>query len=591
MFAPEFETVLNVSLNVSEEERMKSEILDTGYDRPGNTWEIIFRYSEFPASFFREYPELPVVRLIGNYGIVRIPEGLLGELAAAQGVIYMEIPKRLYFGKNLQEGGRVQERSVNSLSATGVPLLMEQLGGDLNGKGVLIGMADSGIDVFHAAFQTQTGETRVRVLWDQASDRVYEKEEIDRYLEQVRQGSLNASDIPEVFRDLSGHGTAVAGIAMEYAPEAELVVVRLAQSSADEYVRTSSLMQAVDFLVRKAAETGMPMALNLSIGNNYGSHTGSSLLSTYLSEIALQDRVTICVGSGNEGGRPVHASVDLTDTIRNSRPESGTSGENAYEVLLPIAEKQVSINIQIWKEYADVFRVELTAPDGTVFPVFGEDSLLLGQKNGQSNLRQFRSRGTQIVAFNGFPTPYQPLQELFLDLIPAVNYVDSGNWRLTFYPVRLISGHVEMWLPAGGLLNRGSGFAVPSSDHTLTVPSASDRVITVSAYNSMTRSYAPFSGRGFTAFTNQVKPDLAAPGVDILAPAAGSVSGYGVFTGTSFAAPAVTGAAALLMQWGIVQGNDLWLYGSRMKSLLHRQAREIGAFQQYPNEFVGYGVL
>ena len=300
---------------------MKSEILDTGYDRPGNTWEIIFRYSEFPASFFREYPELPVVRLIGNYGIVRIPEGLLGELAAAQGVIYMEIPKRLYFGKNLQEGGRVQERSVNSLSATGVPLLMEQLGGDLNGKGVLIGMADSGIDVFHAAFQTQTGETRVRVLWDQASDRVYEKEEIDRYLEQVRQGSLNASDIPEVFRDLSGHGTAVAGIAMEYAPEAELVVVRLAQSSADEYVRTSSLMQAVDFLVRKAAETGMPMALNLSIGNNYGSHTGSSLLSTYLSEIALQDRVTICVGSGNEGGRPVHASVDLTDTIRNSRPE------------------------------------------------------------------------------------------------------------------------------------------------------------------------------------------------------------------------------------------------------------------------------
>ena len=90
LFAPEFETVLNVSLNVSEEERMKSEILDTGYDRPGNTWEIIFRYSEFPASFFREHPELPVVRLIGNYGIVRIPEGLLGELAAAQGVIYME---------------------------------------------------------------------------------------------------------------------------------------------------------------------------------------------------------------------------------------------------------------------------------------------------------------------------------------------------------------------------------------------------------------------------------------------------------------------------------------------------------------------
>ena len=129
------------------------------------------------------------------------------------------------------------------------------------------------------------------------------------------------------------------------------------------------------------------------------------------------------------------------------------------------------------------------------------------------------------------------------------------------------------------------------------IPSTSERVITVGAYNSRTQTYASFSGRGFTAFTNQVKPDLAAPGVDILAPRAGSSLNvgvqkeYGSFTGTSFAAPAVTGAAALLMQWGIVDGHDPWLYGSRLKSWFQRNARQLAAFQEYPNQYIGYGVL
>ena len=128
------------------------------------------------------------------------------------------------------------------------------------------------------------------------------------------------------------------------------------------------------------------------------------------------------------------------------------------------------------------------------------------------------------------------------------------------------------------------------------------------AYDSRRQTYASFSGRGFTAFTNQVKPDLAAPGVDVLAPKAGQgitaagrgrngeltgggMADYAGFTGPSFAAPAVAGAAALLMQWGIVEGNDPWLYGARLKSWFHRNARQLPAFQTYPNPYIGYGVL
>lgn len=338
-------------------------------------------------------------------------------------------------------------------------------------------------------------------------------------------------------------------------------------------------MQAVDYLLKKAREYGKPMAINLSIGNNYGSHSGRSLLSTYLTEIALSERLTICVGSGNEAGKPVHASIRLSDL--------------PYEILLPVAERQPSFSLQIWKNYVDICEIWLISPAGDTYQVYYDADLL----TRGPQVQQYRSNRTRIVLYNGLPSPYQPLQEIFFDFIPVDRYVDSGNWRIRLVPVRTVVGEYELWLPAGSTLNAGTGFAIPGPEHTLTIPSTSERVITVGAYNSRTQTYASFSGRGFTAFTNQVKPDLAAPGVDILAPRAGSSLNvgvqkeYGSFTGTSFAAPAVTGAAALLMQWGIVDGHDPWLYGSRLKSWFQRNARQLAAFQEYPNQYIGYGVL
>lgn len=268
-------------------------------------------------------------------------------------------------------------------------------------------------------------------------------------------------------------------------------------------------------------------------------------------------------------------------------------GELPYEILLPVAQRQLSFSVQLWKNYADICEIRLISPSGEEFQVYLDADLLVKGPPVQ----QYRSGRTRVVIYNGLPSPYQPLQEIFMDLIPVDRFVDSGNWRLRIDPVRIVSGNLELWLPAGNTLNRGTGFAVPGQQHTLTVPSASERVITVGAYDSRSQTYASFSGRGFTAFTNQVKPDLAAPGVEVLAPEAGTGIGsagenaYGSFTGTSFAAPAAAGAAALLMQWGIVEKNDPWMYGSRLKSWFHRNARQLTAFQTYPNPYVGYGVL
>jgi hypothetical protein len=146
-----------------------------------------------------------------------------------------------------------------------------------------------------------------------------------------------------------------------------------------------------------------------------------------------------------------------------------------------------------------------------------------------------------------------------------------------------------MWMPSAAVRSEATQFLNPSPDITLTIPSTSDRSITVGAYDASTDALAAFSGRGYTWNTRQVKPDLVAPGVDILSCAPGG--GYASRTGTSMATPFVTGSAACLMQWGILEGNDPFLYGEKLKAYLRKGARTLPAFQKYPNPETGWGAL
>ncbi len=165
----------------------------------------------------------------------------------------------------------------------------------------------------------------------------------------------------------------------------------------------------------------------------------------------------------------------------------------------------------------------------------------------------------------------------------------SVIWTLRLIPRRIVTGEYNLWLPSQAALNTDTRFLASTPDVTLTIPSTAAGVISVGAYNDSYQSYAAFSGRGYEGRLGASKPDLAAPGVDIITTKAGG--GYEAVTGTSFAAPFVTGSAALMMEWGIVRGNDPYLYGEKVKAYLQGGARRLPGFEYFPNPQVGYGAL
>ncbi len=203
--------------------------------------------------------------------------------------------------------------------------------------------------------------------------------------------------------------------------------------------------------------------------------------------------------------------------------------------------------------------------------------------------QRFTLGNTDLLVYYGKPMPYSTAQEIYIEFLPQEEYVDSGIWTIRLEGRRILDGEYDVWLPGGGILGSDTRFYAPSPARTLTIPSTAVQVISVGAYNSQLQSYADFSGRGYTRSIVQIKPDIAAPGVDIQTTRAGG--GYERMTGTSFATPFVSGAAALLMEWGIVRGNDPYLYGEKVKSYLIRGARQIAGEREWPNERLGWGVL
>ena len=448
---------------------------------------------------------------------------------------------------------------------------------NLTGKGVIVAILDSGIDIKHPDFIDNSGNSRILYIWDQNQNGNPPKgfDFGTEYTNSEINMAINGEfKIPNL--DIDGHGTAVAGISsgngrasngknIGVAPESSIIVVKLKTENNSLSTSSVNLIRAVKYISEKSALLKMPVVINISYGTNRGTHDGQSLFEQYLDNISEKKDTSIVVATGNEGISRHHFESDI---------------KNGETVNI---EFSISDN---FKEFSFVFISSFY--DYLNFKIFNSS----GEQSSIIDLRQLGQETiifnkTKITLYLDQPTPSYEGQEILLIFSALEDYIPKDIWTLQVFGIEVFDGRIDAWLPITSIAGLETQFLNSSYQTTLTLPSTSKKVISVGGYDSITNDVAEFSGKGYTR-DNYISPDLVAPAV--LVSSASSNGTYSNFTGTSFAAPFVSGACAIMMQWGIINKNDISMYGQRLKAFLKLGTSKKSGVK-YPNISWGYGSL
>lgn len=499
---------------------------------------------------------------------------------------------------------------TTSFDASGITATLNQPLLNVRGQGVLIGFLDTGIDYLREDFKVSDGRTRIAAVWDQTIqsgnyeedtgeaagteqyDRkqaqgmvqygtVYTREVINAALAAEREGQNPYDIVPS--RDENGHGTFLAGVAAasetaDYigaAPEAEILMVKL--KPAKKYLRDfyllperveayseTDMMMGVRFLQQYAIREKKPLVICVGLGTASGSRTGALPFADLLNTLARQVNTVVVTCTGNEANNRTHTSgLAVSDTEPSEIEITVGAGERGFVM-------------EIWAESLDILSVAITSPSGERIPRIparidtgGVYNFLLERSQVAVDYRVVESASGYEVIFMRFINPAQ------------------GIWKIHVYSLTNIVGRYNAWLPLKQFLSGDTYFLNSNPSTTLTEPGAAERVISVGAYNHITDASYAASGRGYTA-TGLIKPDFVAPGVDVYGVRAGG--GYTTRTGTSVAAAHAAGAAALLLTWGVTDGNLPYMGTNEVKSVLIRGAKRENN-TMYPNNIYGYGKM
>ena len=499
---------------------------------------------------------------------------------------------------------------TTSFDASGITATLNQPLLNVRGQGVLIGFLDTGIDYLREDFKASGGRTRIAAVWDQTIqsvnyeedtgeaagteqyDReqaqgmvqygtVYTREDINAALAAEREGQNPYDIVPS--RDENGHGTFLAGVAAasetaDYigaAPEAEILMVKL--KPAKKYLRDfyllperveayseTDMMMGVRFLQQYAIREKKPLVICVGLGTASGSRTGALPFADLLNTLARQVNTVVVTCTGNEANNRTHTSgLAVSDT-------------EPSEIEITVGADERGFVMEIWAESLDILSVAITSPSGerisripARIDTGGGYNFLLERSQVAVNYRVVESASGYEVIFMRFINPAQ------------------GIWKIHVYSLTNIVGRYNAWLPLKQFLSGDTYFLNSNPSTTLTEPGAAERVISVGAYNHITDASYAASGRGYTA-TGLVKPDFVAPGVDVYGVRAGG--GYTTRTGTSVAAAHAAGAAALLLTWGVTNGNLPYMGTNEVKSVLIRGAKRENN-TMYPNNIYGYGKM
>lgn len=485
---------------------------------------------------------------------------------------------------------------TSSMESSGILTAFAQPSLALRGRGTLIGIVDTGIDYRNPIFLGSDRSTRILGLWDQTEEgpgimmgniledipygREYTREEINRALEAEDPFSVVPS------RDESGHGTLLAGIAAGNetdsasftgaAPEAFLAVVKLKQAkqylrdyylipSSSEAYQENDIMMGIKYLLLVARRHRLPLTILISLGTNMGSHEGTSPLARYLDTVSAFPGVVTVIAAGNETGYSHH----YFGTVE--------ADEEFEDVELRIASGEEGFTMEMWTQEPELFSVGFLSPTGE----------LIGRIPNNSPMEQ---RITFLLEDTVIYLNYQVAEFETGSQLIVMRFVrpTPGIWRLRVYNSLYLKGAYHLWLPAHGFLSEDTFFLRPHPDTVITEPGNASLPITVGAYNHRSGGIYIHSSRGYTRL-GRVKPDLAAPGVDVEIPSSSGLSPIRI-TGTSAAAAHAAGAAANLLSWAFRNGSFSYMNTSIAKTFLIRGAERNPVFT-YPNREWGYGTL
>lgn len=541
--------------------------------------ELIFEYNAETEAAFREATENYCVKKINaQFAVAYLRRSVFA--LDVKDVGYSAIPK-LYAPMDLtapEEVGAVWAQNQANLRLTG--------------QNVLIAFIDTGIDLAKSIFQDENGRTRVVGLWDQ-TDRsgtppegigygsAYDQEQINERLREYRED-------PSVFlpgKDDSDHGTFLAGVAagsrdaeagfIGTAPEAMIVAVKLkpaksylkelffVEEDAEAYQEDDILM-ALRYVESIQRREYHPLVICLGMGTNMGGHTGSSTLSLVLNTLLRERGTTAVIPTGNEANMSHHFKGMM----------SAVTGKEIVEIRVP--EGSRGFTLELWADAPERYQVGIRSPGGEMVP-----ANIIGVKS--SNIYEFVLEDTRVLVDYRLTGNGSGGQLVLI----RFDRPSSGVWTVEVQGRTIIWGTYHMWLPVQGFVKEGTVFLKPDPDVTLTDPSATELVITMAGYNHITGGIYVDSGRGFTRIL-QIKPDLAAPAVNVYGPSA--IAGYTQKSGTSIAAALTAGVCAGILEWAVVRGRDPYLDSTRVKEYLIRGAdRENNLV--YPSREWGFGTV
>ena len=531
------------------------------------------------TGFLTDYKERGAQIFNNYYGMVHYPlEEELFQNYYEYGFFYNTIPKLFTL------------LDLESLEASGILAVQNQPVLGLKGQDVLIGFIDTGIDYTHPAFRRPDGLSRIVGIWDQTLQTgqppfdlnygtAYSQEELNQALGMEDPFSLVPS------RDENGHGTFLAGVAAGSAlpqqsfsgaaPEALIAMVKL--KPAKEYLKeifyvtgsapayqSTDIMLGIRYLILLADALKKPLVICIGLGSNQGSHSGSSPLDSMLSVTDQYRGIHAVTAAGNEAGKAHH----FYGTAANS---------GAYEAVEILVEPGTSgFCAELWGQPPEVYAVGFESPLGEVIQK-------LPPRISFSENISFILENTRIFVTSEIVQTVSGQQLIFIRFSDPT----PGSWKIRVYTDSFNNGNYHIWLPITGFSDPDVRFLRPNPDTTLTVPSASVSTMTTAAYNAYDNSLFLNSSRGFTR-TGQIKPDFAAPGVNVFG--SNLRGGFTTATGTSVAAAITAGACAQMVEWGMRRTPPRIFNNSELKALFIRGA-DRSRQELYPNREWGYGTL